>query len=106
MKHISIIKNEIVTNEAGFDTQIELDAWYNHHVGLGTFGEHSVLIEDVTEKYQQQEQSTQALKFLNETDYKVLRHIRQQALGIATTLTAQEYLELEQERQMAAQTIA
>ena len=41
-------------------------------------------------------------EFLNRTDWKVLRHIRQKALGIPTSLTDQQYLELEQQRQAAA----
>ena len=41
-------------------------------------------------------------EFLNSTDWKVMRHIRQKALNIATTLTDAEYTELEQQRQAAA----
>ena len=44
-------------------------------------------------------------EFLNSTDWKVLRHIRQKALGITTTLTDAEYLALEQQRNQAAQRI-
>jgi len=44
-------------------------------------------------------------EFLNQTDWKVLRHIREQALGITTSLTQSEYLELERQRQSAAQRI-
>lgn len=41
-------------------------------------------------------------EFLNSTDWKVMRHIRQKALGIPTSLTEEQYLELEQQRQAAA----
>lgn len=41
-------------------------------------------------------------EFLNSTDWKVLRHLRQKALAIPTSLTEQQYLELEQQRQAAA----
>jgi hypothetical protein len=41
-------------------------------------------------------------EFLNSTDWKVMRHLRQKTLGIPTTLTNEEYLELEQQRQAAA----
>jgi hypothetical protein len=41
-------------------------------------------------------------EFLNSTDWQILRHFRQQALGIATSLTQEQYLELEQQRQAAA----
>lgn len=40
-------------------------------------------------------------EFLNSTDWKVLRHIRQRALGVTTTLTDAQYIELEQQRQAA-----
>lgn len=41
-------------------------------------------------------------EFLNSTDWKVLRHIRQKALAITTSLTEEEYLTLEQQREDAA----
>jgi hypothetical protein len=41
-------------------------------------------------------------EFLNSTDWKVLRHLRQKALGISTTLSEPEYLQLEQDRNAAA----
>jgi len=44
-------------------------------------------------------------EFLNRTDWKVLRHMREKALGISTSLSEQEYLELEQQRQTAADSI-
>lgn len=36
---------------------------------------------------------------LAESDWKVLRHIREKALGISSTLTEEEYIELENNRQ-------
>jgi hypothetical protein len=47
-------------------------------------------------------ESAAALKFLAESDYKVLRHIRQKALGQQLTLSEEEYLTLEQQRSDAA----
>jgi hypothetical protein len=41
-------------------------------------------------------------EFLNSTDWKILRHIRQKSLNITTTLTDAEYLALEQQRNEAA----
>jgi hypothetical protein len=41
-------------------------------------------------------------EFLNSTDWKIMRHIRQKALNVATSLTDAEYTELEQQRQAAA----
>lgn len=45
------------------------------------------------------------LKFLKDTDWKVLRHIRQKALGIPTSLSEAEYLDLELERNRRASAI-
>jgi hypothetical protein len=41
-------------------------------------------------------------EFLNSTDWKILRHMRQKALNVPTTLTDAQYVELEQQRQAAA----
>lgn len=46
--------------------------------------------------------NAQEREFLNSTDWKVLRHIRQQALGIPRSLTDNEYLELERQREASA----
>jgi hypothetical protein len=46
--------------------------------------------------------NAQEREFLNSTDWKILRHIRQKALNITTSLTDAEYLQLEQQRQAAA----
>lgn len=45
-------------------------------------------------------------QLLNDTDWKVLRHIRQKALKIPTSLTENEYIALENERQVAASQIS
>jgi hypothetical protein len=44
-------------------------------------------------------------EFLNSTDWKILRHIRQKALNIATTLSDDEYIALEQQRNDTASQI-
>jgi hypothetical protein len=44
----------------------------------------------------------QEREFLNSTDWKILRHIRQKALNIATSLSDEEYIQLEQQREAAA----
>ncbi len=47
----------------------------------------------------------QEREFLNSTDWKILRHIRQKALNVPTSLSDAEYIELEQQRQQAASRI-
>jgi len=44
----------------------------------------------------------QEREFLNSTDWKILRHIRQKALNVATSLSDAEYIQLEQQREAAA----
>jgi len=44
----------------------------------------------------------QEREFLNSTDWKILRHIRQKALNIATSLSDADYIQLEQQREAAA----
>lgn len=43
--------------------------------------------------------------FLRRSDWKILRHIREKNLGLETTLTNQEYIDLEWQRHAAAQKI-
>ena len=57
------------------------------------------------EKQQAEKDNIQFTHFLSSTDWKVLRHIRQKALGIPTSLTEEEYLALEADRQNAASNI-
>lgn len=45
------------------------------------------------------------LEYLNSTDWMVLRHIRQKALGLETSLSEDKYIELEKTRQDAANSI-
>jgi hypothetical protein len=64
----------------------------------------TVVAVDSAELTQKEIDKTNAIEreFLNSTDWKVLRHIRQKALNIPTTLTEAEYLALEQQRNDAA----
>lgn len=57
--------------------------------------EFSSEIIDISNQVSIENESREALAYLTSTDYKVLRHIRQQALSLPTTLSQSEYLELE-----------
>lgn len=46
--------------------------------------------------------NAEARQFLTSTDWKVLRHMRELALGGSTSMTNEEYLALEQQRAEAA----
>jgi hypothetical protein len=56
-------------------------------------------------KLHQESTNRKNLTFLSNSDWKVLRHTREKALGIPTSMTEMEYLSLEQERQIAAKGI-
>jgi len=51
---------------------------------------------------EQEQKNAVEREFLNSTDWKILRHIRQKALNIATSLSDAEYTQLEQQRETAA----
>lgn len=53
----------------------------------------------------QREINAEKRSFLANTDWQVMRHIREKALGQPTSLTDAEYLELEQDRADAAAAI-
>ena len=60
---------------------------------------------EVLEARAQQELNVEHEKYLRSTDWQVLRHIRQKALGMPTSLSEAEYLALEAERQRRADAI-
>jgi hypothetical protein len=64
-----------------------------------------VVIEDITAKLEQEKANAEAQAFLDGTDWQVLRHRDQQELGLATSLTSQEFNELLQQRQAAREAI-
>lgn len=57
------------------------------------------------EEIEKERQVNEALVNLSRTDWKVLRHMREKTLGITTTLTEDQYLELEFNRQKWVETI-
>lgn len=59
----------------------------------------------VLNNIEQEKINLKNISFLDSTDWKVLRHMRQKALGIQTSMSEEEYLKLETERQSAADSI-
>ena len=88
----------VVTISDGEHAQIMAQT-HRFDVASGT-----VMAVDQTVINQREQVRTNGLEreFLNSTDWKIMRHIRQKALNVATSLTDAEYLELEQQRQAAA----
>lgn len=62
----------------------------------------SVIDIDNSEQEARDKINAEAREFLNSTDWKVLRHMRELALGESTSLTEEEYIILEQQRSEAA----
>lgn len=56
-------------------------------------------------KKEQEKSNAEKREFLNSTDWKVLRHMREIALNQPTTLSQEEYVALEQSRADAAAAI-
>jgi hypothetical protein len=88
------------------------------HAGIVTAKTHYFdLIDNTVKSYSQTHLDTEAAKeaqritnaekrkFLVDSDWKVMRHIREKALGQAASLTDQQYLDLEQARATAAAAI-
>lgn len=65
--------------------------------------EHSILIDNEwvinADSYFLELDKSEASDFLKNTDWKILRHKEQQELGVETSLSEEEYLELIIERQ-------
>jgi hypothetical protein len=61
--------------------------------------------DHVLRTQEQAAQNAQAKAFLQNTDWQVLRHLRQQHLGVNTSLSDSEYHQLELNRQQAALSI-
>jgi hypothetical protein len=134
MIKINIKKQNVITNSASFNAQEEADAWLASCEANESFGkpehtvevsprsideqgviteatyqiipsEYSVTIEDITAEIAQQEINQAAKIFLDNSDYKVLRHLRQKTLNLPITLSDADFLLLEQERQDKADSI-
>jgi hypothetical protein len=59
----------------------------------------------VFEEKEKEVKNAEYKEFLISTDWKILRHIREKALGIAMSLSEDEYLDLERQREDAANRI-
>jgi rRNA maturation endonuclease Nob1 len=75
-----------------------------HYFDVSTKTVKSVNSEVLTQR-ENQLRNADDLEFLRSTDWQVMRHIRQKALGITTSLSEADYLQLEQQRHQAASRI-
>ncbi len=116
--HYVCIEDNTVTSILGYEPNVPstikvvqiTDEQYSslmlgtHYFNISTDSVVPVASETLARKTQEQNNAVER-EFLNSTDWKVLRHIRQKALGITTSLTEDEYLQLETQRQQAASRI-
>jgi hypothetical protein len=94
---------DAVMDDAGAIVQEAIPAKTHKEVKLKA--EYTIEIEDITAQVEQEKTNAEALAYLASTDWKVLRHIRQKALGHPTTLSEEEYLQMEQDRALKASSI-
>ena len=92
---------ETVTVQEISDAQADQIAAQTHYFDVSS---RAVTIVDsaITAQKAKDLANGQEREFLNSTDWKILRHIRQKALNIATSLSDADYLQLEQQREAAA----
>lgn len=101
MYKIEIKYNNEVPHEAIFNTEEECNSWYERT--KNSFPKnHTHNTRDISAELLLKKESEDAKLFLNTTDYKVLRHIRQKALNLPLSMTEAEYLNLEQQRHDAS----
>lgn len=56
---------------------------------------------DITAQVLQERINDEARNFLSSTDWKILRHLDQKSIGIATSLSDEKFIELLEKRQLA-----
>lgn len=115
MKYIIVQNNTILYQYEADQPQVfggEWSAEYSQHLEVDPSIQFPKLVDGVVvedeEKRQQHEaqiQSQEALNFLNTTDWKVIRHRDQQALGLSTSITEEQFQELLEQRQKARDSI-
>ena len=101
-----IIQQQIELSPPVLDEEgIELSPAETEMKEVELAGEYEVEIIDISAEFAQEKINAEAQAFLDATDFKVLRHIRQKSLGQQLSLSEDEYLALEQERSDAAERI-
>ena len=94
MIKVLIKKQDQITNQAQFSSNEEAEQWLARHQEMKSFGEveeYEIIIEDISAKIEQDKINSEAQDFLDSTDYKVSRHLRQKALGQEPSLSDSEY---------------
>lgn len=79
----------------------DVSGWRFKNIPAPSLEELKALEPQVSQKQNQEKVNAEAQKFLDSSDWKVLRHRDQQELGLATSLSSEEFQELLRQRQMA-----
>jgi hypothetical protein len=100
------LKDKEVSDEDSLNLELflkgDLSGWRFKNVPAPTMEELKALESAVSSKLDQEKVNAEAQAFLDASDFKVLRHLRQKALGQELSLSEEEYLALEQQRSEAA----
>lgn len=73
MFKVEIKLGEQITNAAQFETSDQCTSWVSEHVNQFPEG-HTVEISDITQALLSEKEKKEALQYLNETDWYVIRH--------------------------------
>jgi hypothetical protein len=120
--HYVIIENGQLSSILNYEpnvpeTHVVIEITDEEHTGIFAKTHYFDLTDNTVKSYSQTHLDTEAAKeaqritnaekrkFLADSDWKVMRHLREKALGQATSLTDQQYLDLEQARATAAAAI-
>lgn len=76
MIQVSIFKNKNLTNQGHFDSLEVAEGWVSTHEAMGSFGEnYEVVVEDITQKITQEKINAEALEYLANTDWMIIREL-------------------------------
>ena len=65
----------------------------------------SPLSDQIIQQHKLIDENAEKKEYLKSTDWMILRHIREKALGLETSITEDKYLQLEKKRQDTADSI-
>lgn len=98
---VGVMGEEPNTPDTVAVVEISEEDYYKLSVGTGVFCIESMSVIDCPEAPTDQDH----LRFLSDSDWVVLRHMREKYLGLATSLSEDEFFELETKRHLAAKSI-
>jgi diaminopimelate decarboxylase len=86
------------------DEQHKLITDGSHHFNVTT-KKVELIVGEVADARAAEKEKIATLAFLANTDWKILRHIREKALGITTSMSEEDYIQLELQRNSRAKSI-